>query len=93
MYGLCSGGTYSGGTELTALTLTDMLTSYGDSGMGGGKGFMDGGKGAMGGGKDFMDGGQMGEGKALMEGGRGNRGDFPAEDGAPPRPAPEEEGT
>ena len=92
MYGLCSGGTYSGGTELTALTLTDMLTSYGDSGMGGGKGFMDGGKGAMGGGKDFMDGGQMGEGRAPMEGGRGNRGDFPAEDGAPPRPAPEEEG-
>lgn len=96
--GLCSGGTYSGGTELTTLTLTDMLTSYGQTGMGGGKG-------AMGGGKGFMDGGQMDEGKAPIDrgqmdegraqmdgsqGGRGNRGEFPAEDGTATRPIPEE---
>lgn len=88
-YGLCSGGTYSGGTELTTLTLTDMLTSYGESAMGGGKGAMGGGP--MGDGKIPPDGGPMGEGKAPMEGGRGNRGGFPPEDGAAPRPAPEEQ--
>ena len=88
VYGICSGGTYSGGTELAELTLTDLLTSYGQSGMTGGKGFMDGGR--MGGGKAPMEGGQTGEEKAPMEGGRGSRGDFPAEGGGVLRPAPEE---
>lgn len=36
--GLCTGGTYSGGTLLTELTLSDYLTTYGQVGMGGSKG-------------------------------------------------------
>ena len=36
--GLCTGGTYSGGTLLTELTLSDYLTTYGQIGMGGSKG-------------------------------------------------------
>lgn len=35
--GLCSGGSYSGGTELTQLTLSDYVTSYGSQGMMGGR--------------------------------------------------------
>lgn len=34
--GICSGGAYSGGTELTELTLSDYITTYGNVGMGGG---------------------------------------------------------
>ncbi len=34
--GVCSGGSYSGGTELTELTLSDLITTYGTVGMGGG---------------------------------------------------------
>ena len=33
MYGICSGGTYSGGTDLTELTLSDYITTYGTPGM------------------------------------------------------------
>ncbi|MGN0968817.1 MAG: carbohydrate-binding domain-containing protein [Oscillospiraceae bacterium] len=36
--GLCTGGTYSGGTLLTELPLSDLLTTYGQVGMGGSKG-------------------------------------------------------
>ena len=36
--GLCTGGTYSGGTLLTELTISDFLTTYGQVGMGGSKG-------------------------------------------------------
>lgn len=32
--GICSGGAYSGGTELTELTLSDYITAYGSGGMG-----------------------------------------------------------
>ncbi|MDE7218231.1 MAG: carbohydrate-binding domain-containing protein [Oscillospiraceae bacterium] len=32
--GICSGGAYSGGTELTVLTLSDYITTYGNTGMG-----------------------------------------------------------
>ncbi len=35
---LCSGGTYSGGTLLTELTISDALTTYGQVGMGGSRG-------------------------------------------------------
>lgn len=35
---LCTGGTYSGGTFLTELTISDYLTTYGQVGMGGSKG-------------------------------------------------------
>ena len=31
--GICSGGTYSGGTDLTELTLSDYITTYGTPGM------------------------------------------------------------
>lgn len=33
--GICSGGAYSGGTDLAELTLSDYLTAYGSGGMGG----------------------------------------------------------
>lgn len=42
--GVCSGGSYSGGTDLTELSLSDYITTYGSGGMGGRPG------GAMGGG-------------------------------------------
>lgn len=32
--GICSGGTYSGGTDLTQLTLSDYITTHGNRGMG-----------------------------------------------------------
>lgn len=35
---LCTGGTYSGGTLLTELTISDSLTTYGQVGMGGSRG-------------------------------------------------------
>ncbi len=54
--GICTGGTYSGGTELTTLTLSDYITKYGNSGMfggmGGGRGGMDSGRGGFDGGPD-----------------------------------------
>ena len=40
--GICSGGVYSGGTDLTELTLSDYITTYGSGGMGGRPGGMKG---------------------------------------------------
>lgn len=96
--GICSGSTYSGGTELASLTLTDLVTSYGQSAMGGGKGQMGGGQRPMDGAQRPTDGAQrpmeggqgpMGDGKMPM-GGRGDRGTQPSGDGEASRPAPEE---
>jgi hypothetical protein len=60
--GICSGGSYSGGTELTEVTLTEDITTYGNAGMGGGMGGGPGGgfdgkggKGGMGGKNDTGD--------------------------------------
>ena len=81
--GVCSGGSYSGGTELAELTLSDYITSYGNAGIGGGR---PGGMKEAGGfaGPDGMDdtggpGGQMpeGTGKGDIPGGRDSGGELP----------------
>ena len=85
--GICSGGVYSGGTDLTELTLSDYITTYGSGGMGnmGGRpGGMKGNEGNRG--KPPVDGGGMrpdGEGwpgqwergDGMPEGKNGGRGD------------------
>ncbi len=75
--GICSGGSYSGGTELTELTLSDYITSYGSFGMGnigGNRGDMFGG----GGNQPFGDMTGMPDGEIPENGGiqkeHGNRG-------------------
>lgn len=81
--GICSGGTYSGGTALTELTLSESITTYGNVGMGGGMGM--GGPGGMGGGMGGKFGGDMtGEAGGRMNGDMpelpdGGTGDMPAE--------------
>lgn len=60
---ICSGGTYSGGTELTELTLSDYLTTYGNSGMGGPGGNMGSGMGGRGGNMPQENNGQPADGE------------------------------
>lgn len=73
--GVGSGGTYSGGTQLTELTLSDYLTTYGNLGMGGmgGMGGRPGGMGGMFGGMGEAPGGEMPNGE-LPDGAAGGRG-------------------
>ena len=80
--GFCSGGVYSGGTDLTVLTLSDYITAYGNRGMGNWGGRPDGNMG------NRADGG-MGGNKP-----RGDRNELPADGRAPGNAgAPEERGS
>ncbi len=70
-FGVCSGGSYSGGNEICSVTLeTAGLSSYGSVGIGGSRGGM---RFGMQGGLD----GTMGEGKKNPMGGRGDPQDIP----------------
>ncbi len=90
---ICSGGTYSGGTELTELTLEDGLTTYGSAGFGGG--FGEGGR--FGGGRGTDGGASPGDAARPEEnpGGSLSTGDLPDDVSQENRPAdfvPEDSG-
>lgn len=86
--GLCSGGIYSGGTELTELTLSDYITAYGNRSMGGRPGIGTGN--GLKGNRDGLPAEGEAPGNGGMQEGRWNRGE---KSGTPERDAAKQGGS